>query len=223
MKKYFFVFLFSFCSTHLSTILFGAAAPIAHIPLANVPHLPGPLDPYDQNILDNYNNLIPIYAAALVGNLPHDLFAEKAQIATSEAAVFSVTNHIPLGGGGFVFRDQRSLLQILRSMNDNFRNFVEGNFANPGTPPLFSHHVANNLNMLRELIMDRYALVKIEEAVRNGRGVLGENIAAVLPAVIPNGPALTPNIFRDTLNNLTGRIFVIKTVGHNSWIHGPSP
>ena len=76
----------------------------------------------------------------------------------------------------------------------------------------------NNFNNTLSLIRDRYGLAKIEDMVINGNGFLGMD---VLPN-IPDGPPANSEIFRQTIQCLIGRIFVVKNTNTGPVITGTS-
>ncbi len=83
---------------------------------------------------------------------------------------------------------------------------------------IFAWYLRKKFQETLNIIADRYGLAKIENMVINGNGFLGPN---VIP-IVPDGPAANVNIFRNTISNLIGRIFVVKNIGGVSRIMGSS-
>lgn len=84
--------------------------------------------------------------------------------------------------------------------------------------PIVSKYLLKDLQESLDLIADRYGLRKIEHSVITGSGFFG-NVYPHIPQY-PN-PA-TPNLFRDTIRNLSGRIFVVKNTAGGASIVGRS-
>ncbi len=185
----------------------GPVLPPPQLLADNVPPLPAGHDAQSFNFDDVYKNgLFPQYSGlANVNNTSRDainidLFTSYFFIRRDPAALPTAAN-------------SSHFLAALKAAQQDIANFI-----NHQPDQVLNSYLFKNFQDSLSIIEDRYALAKIEDAVINGNGFLGAN---VLPN-IPNGPATNVTIFRDTINHLMGRIFVVKDVGGVPTIIGSS-
>jgi hypothetical protein len=183
---------------------YGALA-VPNLLADNLPPLPAAgADPQSIAIHNQFALFVPYYRSApRLLEIYNDANAIKA-LELSIATLRDPT--IPLAAANSTY-----MLNLLTSMQRDIRNFMMNQ------PPLFKDHIYKNLEKLRDQIADRYGLAKIEDAILNGYGLQGQNTifnnAPAAGAHNPNIPdaLANPNRFRDTIHQLTGRIFVVQT------------
>ncbi len=207
----FWVLIVVFCSQFASHVWSAAA----YFPLnaLGVAMPLGGFSPHENAIIAAYNQLRAAYAAGLGGAVPAPINdaipIQQLRLAVMQTRSPYILPGAPFPGADpttFSFPNQQTLLQILTALDNNFQNLIANNQPHNN----FIRHVTRSLGELRTDINDRYKTTTIEEASLIHRGSLGKPLTFQPPLIIPNGPVANPNIFRDTLHQLIGRIFVVK-------------
>ncbi len=104
--------------------------------------------------------------------------------------------------------DSQNLLNVLRSAYENIYKFIYQSILGYPSYSYINQYLLNNFRYTLNLIEDRYGLALIEDMVINGDGFIGDQVIQG----IPDGPLMNKDIFRDTIKQLVGRIFVVKDV-----------